>query len=169
MLWRRGANKGMRVRKIYISTVELELDISGATLLTIEEAEQLPKRLKVYKNWWWLRSRGNNSCLVTIIDYDGFIDFHGDYITSDNDVRPLLMISNLESSNLQIGDTFKFGGKKFEIISNDKAFCLDDIGTCSFKSDWETLDANDYEKSDVKQFIDKWFKESINEEASKES
>ena len=46
----------MKVTRII--TQELDLEITEATLLTIEEARKLPKRLRRYDEWWWLKSPG---------------------------------------------------------------------------------------------------------------
>jgi len=136
----------------------LGLNITGATLLTDKEAEQLPQRLREYKKYWWLKSPGYSSLRSAFVIDPGFIDDWGICVSDSIVVRPVLIISNLESSNLKIGDTFKFGDREFEIISTDKAFCLGDIGTSIFRNDWKASDANVYEKSDVKKFIDNWFK-----------
>ena len=145
----------MKVKKIVTSTIELELDISGATLLTRDEASELPERLKRYDKLWWLKSPGNYSCFVVCVRSGVYVNCNSEWglIT----VRPALIISNFESSNLKIGDTFKFGDKEFEIISSDKAFCLSDIGQCAFRKDYKAPDANDYEKSDIKKYVDNWF------------
>ena len=94
---------------------------------------------------------------------NGTVSRNCDYVCYYYDVRPVLIISNLESSGLKIGDTFEFGSKQFEIISNNKAFCLTNIGACVFKRNSNALNANNYERSDVKKFIDEWFEKSIEE------
>lgn len=153
----------MKVDKIV--TVKEDLDIVGATLLSIEEAEKLPLELRRYNCWWLLRSPGCDSYYATFVDDDGSICDFGDLVNYDlHSVRPALIITNIESSNLKIGDKFEFGGKPFQIISNKLAFCLTDIGMCCFREDWQAKDANDYEKSDVKKYVDKWFNESKEEQ-----
>lgn len=133
----------------------VDLEITGATLLSIEEAEQLPERLRRYGGFWWLRSPGNDSNRAANVSYSGY------FCSRDVDyefykVRPALKI-NLKSSTLKIGDIFKFGDRMFEIISDDLAFCLTDIGMHCFREKWEANDANNYEKSDIKKYIDNWF------------
>ena len=149
----------MKVTRII--TQELDLEITEATLLTIEEARKLPKRLRTYDGtndeWWWLKSPGLCPNHVTFVDSDSFVNSFGDYAYVDNIVRPVLIISNFDSSNLQIGDTFEFGNEKFEVISNGKAFCLGYINYMEFRKDPDAPDANDYEKSDIKKYIDDWF------------
>lgn len=146
---------------------ESNLNILGATLLTIDEVKQLPMRLRKYNLYWWLRSPGCCSNCVAAAGPSGVIYNTGVTVgIVNNVVRPTLIIHNLESSNLRIGDIFEFGNKQFEIISHDRAFCLTDIGKCVFRGDKIAPDANDYEKSDIKEYINDWFKKSINESNS---
>ena len=51
-------------------------------------------------------------------------------------------------------------GEKYEIVSSNIAFCLSDIGIRCFREDNKADDANDYKKSDVKKYVDKWFKKA---------
>ena len=147
----------MKVEKIITKAEELE--ITGATLLSIEEAKNLPLRLRQYDDWWWLRSPGYFSFLAAYVHNDGSVDNYGYGVSDSIDaVRPALKIKNLKSSNFQIGDVFIFGDKKFEIMREDYAFCLKNIGYHCFREDRRAIDANQYEKSDVKKFVDKWFK-----------
>ena len=144
-----------------IVTQKEELEIVGATLLSSEEAETLPLRLRKHTNWWWLRSPGCISDLAAgVSGGSSILSYGGDVRNGTGAVRPALIIKNLKSSNLKIGDTFLFGNKKFEIISDVIAFCLEDIGQYCFKKDWKASEANDYEKSDVKKFVDNWFENS---------
>lgn len=144
---------------------EAELEITGATLLTVEEAKKLPSRLRVYKNWWWLKTRGNQNYNVTVVSKFGYINENG--VCTDWDkgaVRPALEISHLKLSNLKIGDTFDFGCRRFEIISDNRAFCLEDIGDDYFNHciEGELDDFNDYEESDIKKkIVDEWFDWSV--------
>lgn len=147
---------------------EADLNILGATLLTIDEVKQLPMRLRKYGLYWWLRSPGYYPNYNAAVGYGSFYNFCVNADIVNNAVRPVLIIRNLESSNLRIGDTFEFGDKQFEIISHDRAFCLTDIGKCAFRKDKRASDANDYEKSDVKEYINNWFKKSINESNSED-
>lgn len=155
----------MKLKAICEPEKEVNIEITGATLLSVEEAEALPNSLRVYCRWWWLRSPGDDSILAASVHRDGSIDgFGGSVFYSGDAVRPALLISNLESSNLKIGDSIIFGNKEFEIISDSLAICKSDIGTHYFRKDWKAEDANDYEKSDVKKFIDEWFERAKNED-----
>lgn len=160
----------MKVTRVITEELELNLKITEATLLTIEEAKQLPEKLKNYDRYWWLQSHGYTYNFAANVIYGGSVSSAGSLVNCYNyAVRPVLIISNTESSGLKIGDVFKFGGKQFEIISDNKAFCLTDIGLCNFREDWRADDANNYEKSDVKKFIDEWFEKSIEEVNNKEN
>lgn len=138
-----------------------ELEIEGITLPSIEEVEEVPLELCKYNCDWWLRSKGDCSYYAAYVLNDGTIIDWGMDVDHPKVVRSILRISNLKSSNLQLGNTFKFGGKIFKIISKNLAFCLTDIGMCVFRNGWRAEDANDYEQSDVKKFIDDWFEKSL--------
>ena len=150
----------MKVNKIIKSVEEAELEIIGATLLSIEEAEKLPMRLKRYDECWWTRSPGDGSNSVLYIEKDGWVYRSGHQVTNFEYslcmVRPALEISNLKSSNLEIGDIFNFGKREFEVISDSLAFCTMDIGEYEFD-----YYSNDYENSEIKEYVDRWFNKVI--------
>ena len=135
------------------------LKIHGATLLSVEEAKNLLTEEDCkYPCWWWLRSPGTSSDYAANVYGDGGVNFGGDRVDNDNNcVRPALKISNLESSNLLIGDVFEVGDYKFRVISEDLAWMHEqDIGLRRF--DEKT---NIYEQSEIKQFVDDWFEKEI--------
>lgn len=137
---------------------KINIDVAGVTLLSIEEAEELPISLRRYHDWWWLRSPGYTQDFAASVSIGGSVLAGGSGVCSRRVcVRPALKIRNLESSDLMVGDRFSFGGVKFEVITDSLAFCTDDIGCCAFNKDYKAQDANIYEVSDVKKFIDNWF------------
>lgn len=154
----------MKVKTIKRITIagEADLNITEATLLTITEVRKLPERLKIY-NDWWLKTPGSYSCYAAFVNYQGLIGY--EISCDDFMVRPALVISNFEPFSLKIGDTFVFGGAEFEIITNSKALCTTYIGISPFREDWKADDANDYEKSDIKKYVDEWFEKSIEGES----
>lgn len=147
----------MKVNKIIKSTVEEELEITGATLLSIEEAEEsLTEEERKHTCYYWLRSPGFNSSYAAHAYFDGEIDSYGYSVNNALAVRPALQITNLESSNLEIGDTFELGDFEFKVISDNLAWMhKQDIGGYVFNNYFNN--GNDYETSDVKKFVDKWF------------
>ena len=139
--------------------LDRSLKITRATLLSIEESENLliEEELK-YHWWWWLRSPGRFSICAASVSYVGVVRCNGSYVDYDNIcVRPALQISNLKSSDLQIGDTFEVGDYNFRVISENLAWMYEqDIGSHRF--DEKT---NVYEQSEIKQFVDDWFEREI--------
>ena len=145
----------MKVNKIIKTTVEEELEITGATLLSIEEAEEyLTVEERKYDYWWWLRSPGFYSYFATYVTHG---DYNGYYVNyPDVCVRPALQIKNLKFSNLEIEDIFEIGGYKFKIISENLAWMYkQNLGYYVFNESLE--DGNDYETSNVKKIVDKWY------------
>ena len=135
------------------------LKINGATLLSIEEAENLlAAKERKYHCWWWLRSPGYYSGDAAHVHGGGDLDCLGCGVYNVGSyVRPALKISNLESSNLLIGDVFEVGDWKFKVISENLAWLYkQDIGDHRF--DEKT---NVYEQSEIKQFVDNWFEKEI--------
>ena len=85
----------------------------------------------------------------------------GDYVHSDGIcVRPALRILNLASYNLHAKDTIRLAGKRWTVISDDLILCDEIVGNCAFRDDYEAPDANDYEKSDVKKWLENWAAEN---------
>lgn len=158
----------MKFKTIRKAEEETELNIVGATLLSIEEANALPDDLRSYDDWWWLRSRGPQPGYAMIVDVFGSVDEDGCEVDNTDNilVRPALQIANLSSTDLKIGDSIVFDKKEFEIISDSLAFCKTDIGACHFRDigyrdDRNAEYLNDYEKSYAKEFVDRWFERTM--------
>lgn len=140
-----------------------KIKITGVTLLSETEANTLlTKEERAYKNSWWLYTHGDDSKYAYSIDYDGYINCFGRNVNySGISVRPTLKINIIDPCVLK-GDTFRFGGHEFKIISSELAWMhKDDIGSRPFRYDYEADDANDYEASDVKNYIEEWFNKTI--------
>ena len=147
--------------------------IKGITLLSVEEAGNLltkEQRKCTYNGercCWWLRTPGYSQYSAAYVSSDGSVYFSGNLVDYDRGcVRPALILSNLKSSNLKsieelgVGEHFEFGGYTFTVISNKYALCDEAIAEMAFREDYEAKDANVYEKSDVKKFLDNWFREN---------
>ena len=147
--------------------------IKGITLLSAEEAENLLTeeqrkcKFEGERCCWWLRTPGNNQDRAAFVNGDGSVRYYGIIVYFAFDcVRPALILSTLKSSNLKsieelgVGEHFEFGGYTFTVISNKYALCDEVIAETAFREDREAKDANVYEKSDVKKFIDNWFREN---------
>ena len=145
------------------------LEITGATLLSVEEARQLDEKILKAPDVWWLRSRGDNDRSAACVYEDGSVIDYGRDVWHSFGVRPALQLSNLEESGLQIGDKFTLhssgtskliGDYNFTVISDKYALCDKIVWRSIFREDWEAWeekDANNYEASDVKKFVDDWF------------
>ena len=146
----------MKTKVEKLTTMPCELEITGATLLTVDEANELVTvEDRACGSWWWLRSPGVDRLLSACVYSDGSV--YADGYTVDygsGGVRPALKIENLALSNLKIGDTFCFGGKLFKLISDRLALCETIIGISRFDKS-----SNDYAHSEIKSYVDHWFDE----------
>ncbi len=147
-------------------------NIKGITLLSAEEYEQFKNNISSHNHMWWLRSPGRSlfhgdDRRAVIVQDNGIADTYCGAPVNFGQVavRPALII-NPESSSLKIKDEFEFEKHKWTVISDTYAICNDTIGDHCFRADWEAEDANDYEKSDVKEFIEDWLESCINKEMS---
>lgn len=107
-----------------------------------------------------MRSPGNYLTLVASVYRDGLVNITNVF-NATCCIRPALIIENIESSGFQVGDIFKVGRWEFKVISNNLAWMYNqDIGYHRFDEM-----SNDYEKSEIKKFIDEWFN-NLKEEVS---
>ncbi len=151
----------MKVNKIVLIQEPCELEITGATLLSVDEAKNLLTIEDRYCiSWWWLRSSDDYQNYAATVTNDGSIYTYGYYVYKDRGgIRPALQIENLESSNLKIGDKFYFGNECFKIISDHLALCDSIVDYMYFDES-----SNDYERSEIKAYIDDWFSKLMNYE-----
>ena len=56
---------------------------------------------------------------------------------------------------------FDFAGHVWTVVPGKLALCDDFIGYGCFRKDWRAIDANEYEASDVKKYIENWFNQQI--------
>lgn len=140
-----------------------DVKILRATLLSARESlTLLTDDDREYKGWWWLRSPCYGASKAPAVNSHGVAYSRGlpvHYISGY--VRPAL-IGEFNVPNCTIGDKFVFGNLTFKIISDNLAFCLGDIGQYLFYDDLKSGrnnfdDVNDYETSDIKQFVNEWF------------
>lgn len=126
--------------------------VKGITIPSIEECSRIPYGLMKYENRWWLRSAGQENNFVAVADGDGAIFEYGCQIGRlDISVRPALL---LEESNLPNGWRFNLYGKEWEVVDKDYAFCCGDIGRASFDVEKRGFNANDWETSALKKYVE---------------
>ena len=146
----------MRAERIITTTLPMEIDVTGITLLSIDEYEKMRNVIPHMHDFWWLRSPGNDSGHAAEVSNDGTVNEDGSNVNySLNCVRPALILDP-KFSNLEIGDKFKLKNYVWIVISERYAICDTAIGCHCFREDWTADDANDYEKSDVKKYLERW-------------
>ena len=141
----------------------MKQQIQSATLLSVEEYEKYRKMIPPVKEDWWLRSQGYYDTSAAFVHgVNGLVLSCGDLVLRRFGVRPALRILNPES--LMPGDKFAFGGQTFTYLGEGLAICDDIVKKCAFRKDWGALDANNYEKSDVKAYVENWFEKAKEKE-----
>lgn len=142
----------MKIEKYITTPIEAQFD--GLTLLSKEEYNENKERINLINNcwWWWLRSPGKYTHDASGVSGDGSI---GDRNVNNayGSIRPALIL-NPESSNLKIGDKFKFYNHNWTVISTQYALCDEAFYETQFRKNWAAEDANIYEVSDIKKYID---------------
>ena len=149
----------MKVEKIITTIIPLEVEIKDITLLSIDEYEACKNTVPSVDGWWWLRSPGYYSNSAASVDRGGGVDDDGNYVDYDHyAVRPALVY---ESNYLQFEDKVKILNYTWTVISKNILLCDDIVGYTCFREDWRVDDANDYEKSDIKKWLENWWKERV--------
>lgn len=158
----------MKIKADKCITQKVNIDITGITLLSVEEAEALPKKIRDINKSWWLRSPGGYYRNAAIVYDDGDVVGYGHRVYFDSGVRPALEVGYermcmVNPQRLDRGDKIKLAGQTWTVISDQYILCDDIIGKHTFRKDYNASDANDYKKSDVKKFLEDWFKKNIKE------
>lgn len=143
------------MKALRYTPTEIEIEITGISLLTIEEVEVLPENIRQYGDDWWLRTPGFYSYHAAYVSNNGSIgDYGGDVDDVDDygvSVRPTLTVANLDSLNLKIGDILVIKNKKYIYIGDNRVLYNDKAVYHRFDKE-----SNDYEKSEIKKIVDKW-------------
>lgn len=134
--------------------------IKNITLLSRDEAEKLPQDIRKFSTWWWLRSVGVDFNSAAYVFDTGIVNYLGyDVNNTDPGVRPALICDNLESLDFKIGDYVTALGKIWQYIGNDMILLSGEpLTRMAFRKESDAPDANVYEKSDVKKYLDNWLK-----------
>lgn len=149
----------MRVNKFVREPMDIIID--SITLLSAEEYKAHGERIKPIDDWWWLRSPVGSGISAASVYHDGSVS-NGSWVDNDfGSVRPVVVLRlNPESPNLRIGDCLAFADHTWTMISDTMALCDEGVGCTCFRADWRAQDANDYEKSDVKKWLEKWARDN---------
>lgn len=152
----------MKIERKIREEATKSLKVTGITLLSVEEYKKAKVYIASIGGWWWLRSPGGSSNYAADVHTDGGVDIYGDSVLfRNNRVRPALEVTNLKSFNLNPKDKIiDLAGHDWTVISDTMVLCDESIGYHCFREDWKAPDANDYEKSDVKRFLESWAAEN---------
>ncbi|MBR6252749.1 MAG: hypothetical protein IKR04_02805 [Clostridia bacterium] len=148
----------MKAKKIIKQ--EIDLDIAKITLLSEEEYEAAKNIIPVRDDRWWLRSPIEffEPIATYLVSKVGKLD--SSYVPDIYGVRPALKIRNLKSSGLIIEDKIELAWHAWTVISDELALCDDIVGHTFFREDMKAEDANNYEKSDIKKWLENWAAEN---------
>lgn len=128
------------------------MEIANISLLTLIEAFQLPDEMRHYKDYWWLQCPGYLPDCVAVVDKDGFVlDCGIDINEGKVAIRPVLTVSDIGSSELNVGDRIIIQKKSYVYIGNNRLLYNDEPIYHRFD-----LESDDYEKSEIKQIVDNW-------------
>ena len=138
------------------------LAIERVTIPCSDEVLDVPKDILSCNRLWWLRSPSYDSHGAAYVGSDGSVSHFGNAVSSANVcVRPAFRIANQESSYPQIGERMKIaatGEESIEVvyIGNNLWLAVEPIGESCFRKDWSAPDANCWDKSDLKRWLQKW-------------
>ncbi len=143
--------------KIKKGNENIDLKIDEITLLSKEEHIKLKDVIPICRGCWWLRSPGDLDFTAAFVYCaNGRVNEYGINVDVEFGVRPALQIRNLSSPNLKIGDKVSLFGRQWTVISDSLVLCDAVIGKTCFRKDYSAPDANDYEHSDIKQWLENW-------------
>lgn len=143
--------------------------VEEITLLTVEQAKRLPKKILACGRWWWIRlpgaiqqkqppkgllkwwrrrAHGYSQNCTAYVTYDGFIHCNNLYINNNINVgvRPAFVVPNLSS---KIGAKIQVGNHICTVI--EKNLVLADSIICRHRFDSHP---NNWEASELKIFIE---------------
>lgn len=146
----------MEADRIITIKEKVDLDIQQITLLLADEVSSLSESVLATESWWWLRSPGNNPSRVACVDNDGSVFTYGCNVNYGYGVRPALRINKLKHLGFNVGDKIEVGDESWTVISEDLALCDRIVGASAFRWASTAPDANVYEKSDIKMWLDQW-------------
>lgn len=135
--------------------------IAGITLLSLDEYRKYWKNIKQINVWWWLRSPGYTTSRAACVLPNSHLSEYGCLVSAiDPTVRPALVLYGSH----EIGQSISFGGKTWTTISDSLALADEPLRDIPFRRDWKAPDASSYDKSDIRQYLNKWLAEAMERE-----
>ncbi len=147
----------VRVERL-IHQPEEQLRLYGARLLTVAEFEELKDMIPGINTSWYLDTTGDK--MVSEFGHSRAAAVAGDsviYVPSDNQhgIRPVLEIAS-HGSEMGPGSYFQLGIRCYRVISDELAICTTHIGFgCYGRLVY------DYDDSDIRKTINRWFNNLI--------
>lgn len=131
----------------------MEVTISGATLLSREEYLGNMDIISTKLLWFWLRDGSKKEFdLASAVYYRDILGFYE--VESAFNVVPALY---LKDSNLSLGTKITYAGESFTVLRNNTAICDRPVIKMAFREDYWSEDANNYDYSDVRGWLESWF------------
>ncbi len=75
-----------------LETVSLQGLDDKVFLLSKEEAEELPIKIRKFSDWWWLRSGRYDSNCISYVNSDGYVYARGGYVDYPGSIRPVVKV-----------------------------------------------------------------------------
>lgn len=130
-------------------------------LLSIDEYKKYEANIPHIRCKWWLRSPGIDSNHAAGVDINGYVNYYGSLVYCVHDaVRPAL---HLESPAHKIGDRVIEAGFPWIVI--DKGIAIAEV-PIAFR--WFDPTDNDYDVSEIRQFLMDWYEERKTNEQNKQ-
>ena len=124
-------------------------------LLSKEEYKTYQDVIPTINLWWWLRSPGYKSNRATGVDYGGFVRNRGNFVTyGDGAVRPALRVDEY----FEIGQRIIVADYPWIVVDSNLAIAETPIAFRRFDEK-----SNNYETSEIRQFLLDWYKERMKE------
>ena len=132
------------------------MEIKEITLLSKEEFESCKEFIKPFEGWWWLRSPGRRCNALCVASQNNFYGASGLIVDKTFvSVRPALRIDP-DSSGITPGKEIQLAGQTWTAVSGSLMLCDQEITKMGFRDDWQAPDANCYDTSDVRKYLESW-------------
>ena len=138
----------MKVEAFIHKQQEVEITPLELSLLTTDEFNWYKSRIpKLNNQMWWLKDKSDNcfNRAVAFVNLANCALLDGYYVADSLAVRPVLRFSG----DLETGTTFTLFNIDFKVIDTGMAISIDSITNHRFD-----LQNNNYEESELKQYLD---------------
>lgn len=154
----------VKVLKEIKTTKEECINIIGVTLLEKEDYLANKDIISFLGERWWTRTPadfGDHTCVEVIEDPNYSIAGVNSFMA----VRPALIVSSVNSRLVKKGDKYLLGGMSWTAIkrvdSNKLLLADESIGVKQFRAGVRAADADDYEKSKIKKWLEEWYEDFL--------